>query len=57
MTLPLDHYETRARRGLGQHHRRAEAPRELWNSVKNDKVGGYLKANPEDELPDPKDVS
>ena len=35
----------------------AERARELWNAVETDKVGRYLKANPDDELPDPKDVS
>ena len=56
MTLPLDHYETVP--GAGSVNIiAAERSRELWNAVENDKVGPYLKANPADELPDPKDVS
>ena len=35
----------------------ARSAERLWNAVETDKVGRYLKANPEDELPDPKDVS
>ena len=56
MTLPLDHYETVPDAG-SVNIIAAERARELWDAVETDKVGRYLRANPDDELPEPKDVS
>ena len=56
MTLPLDRYESVP--GAGSVNIIADQKAtQLWRSVKNDTVGGYLKAHPEDELPDAQDVS
>ena len=56
MTLPLDHYETVPDAGSVNIIAAGRA-RELWTAVETDKVGRYLKAHPEDELPEPGDVS
>jgi hypothetical protein len=56
MTLPLDHYETVPEAG-SVNIIAAQRARALWSAVEKDRVGPYLKANPADELPDPKDVS
>jgi LCP family protein required for cell wall assembly len=56
MTLPLDHYQTVPDAG-SVNIIAAQRAHRLWDAVENDKVGRYLKANPADELPDPKDVS
>ena len=56
MTLPLDRYESVP--GAGSVNIiAAQRAKTLWKAVSEDAVGGYLKAHPEDELPDPKDVS
>jgi LCP family protein required for cell wall assembly len=56
MTLPLDRYESVP--GAGSVNIIADQKaKQLWRSVKGDTVGGYLKAHPEDELPDAQDVS
>ena len=56
MTLPLDRYESVP--GAGSVNIIAEQrARTLWKAVADDAVGKYLKAYPEDELPDPEDVS
>jgi len=56
VTLPLARYETIP--GVGDSNIiDEEAARQLWKAVLDDKVGRYLKQHPEDELPDPKDVS
>ena len=56
MTLPLDRYETVPAAG-SVNIIAAERARNLWDAVERDKVAPYLKANPDDELPDPQDVS
>ncbi|MET1058772.1 MAG: LCP family protein [Nocardioides sp.] len=56
MTLPLDHYATVPDAG-SVNIIAAERAGKLWDAVESDKVGRYLRANPDDELPDPKDVS
>ena len=56
MTLPLDRYETVPEAG-SVNIIAAERARNLWDAVERDKVAPYLKANPDDELPDPEDVS
>ena len=56
MTLPLASYETIP--GVGSSNIIDEpAAKVLWKAVLDDKVGPYLKNHPDDELPDPKDVS
>ncbi len=56
MTLPLDRYETVE--GAGSVNIIAQQrARQLWKAVEDDSVGRYLKAHPEDELPDPENVS
>ncbi len=56
MTLPLGGFETVPDAGAVNIIDEAAAKR-LWQAVLDDKVGPYLKAHPEDELPDEKDVS
>jgi LCP family protein required for cell wall assembly len=56
MTLPLLRYQVIP--GVGDSNIIDEqAAQGLWKAVLDDKVGPYLKAHPDDELPDPKDVS
>ena len=56
MTLPLLRYQEIP--GVGSSNIiDAQAAKRLWQAVLDDRVGPYLKDNPEDELPDPKDVS
>ncbi len=56
MTLPLQAYEDIP--GVGSSNIIDEpAAKVLWKAVLDDKVGPYLKDHPDDELPDPKDVS
>jgi LCP family protein required for cell wall assembly len=56
MTLPLLRYQVIP--GVGDSNIIDEqAAKVLWKAVLDDKVGPYLKNHPDDELPDPKDVS
>lgn len=56
MTLPLLRYQDIP--GVGSSNIIDEqAAKVLWKAVLDDKVGPYLKNHPQDELPDPKDVS
>jgi LCP family protein required for cell wall assembly len=56
MTLPLLRYDTIP--GVGDSNIiDTQAAKLLWGAVLDDKVGKYLKDHPEDELPDPPDVS
>ena len=56
MTLPLLRYQDIP--GVGSSNIiDTQAAKLLWKAVLDDKVGPYLKANPDDELPDPKEVS
>jgi LCP family protein required for cell wall assembly len=56
MTLPLLRYQEIP--GVGSSNIiDVQAAKRLWQAVLDDRVGPYLKDNPEDELPDPKDVS
>ena len=56
MTLPLLRYQVIP--GVGDSNIiDDQAAKVLWKAVLDDKVGPYLKAHPDDELPDPKDVS
>ena len=56
MTLPLLRYQDIP--GVGSSNIiDTQAAARLWKAVLDDKVGPYLKDNPEDELPDPRDVS
>ncbi len=56
MTLPLLRYQTIP--GVGDSNIiDTQAAHQLWRAVLDDKVGPYLKSHPQDELPDPKQVS
>ena len=56
MTLPLLRYQSIP--GVGDSNIiDTQAAKRLWRAVLDDKVGKYLKDHPEDELPDPTDVS
>jgi anionic cell wall polymer biosynthesis LytR-Cps2A-Psr (LCP) family protein len=56
VTLPLLRYQDIP--GVGSSNIiDTQAAKRLWQAVLDDRVGPYLKDNPEDELPDPKDVS
>ncbi len=56
MTLPLLRYQDIP--GVGSSNIiNEQAAKVLWQAVLDDKVGPYLKEHPQDELPDPKDVS
>jgi LCP family protein required for cell wall assembly len=56
MTLPLARYETIP--GVGDSNIiDTQAAKLLWRAVLDDKVAKYLKDHPDDELPDPRDVS
>ena len=56
MTLPLLRYQDIP--GVGSANIiDTQAAARLWKAVLDDKVGPYLEDNPEDKLPDPKDVS
>ena len=56
MTLPLARYQVIP--GVGDSNIIDEqAATVLWKAVLDDKVGRYLESHPDDELPDPKDVS
>jgi anionic cell wall polymer biosynthesis LytR-Cps2A-Psr (LCP) family protein len=56
MTLPLLRYQVIP--GVGDSNIiDSQAAKILWKAVLDDKVGPYLKNHPQDELPDPKDVS
>ena len=56
MTLPLLRYQDIP--GVGSSNIvDLQAAKRLWQAVLDDRVGPYLKDNPQDELPDPKDVS
>jgi LCP family protein required for cell wall assembly len=55
MTLPLGGFETLPEAGAVNIIDEAAA-RQLWKAVLDDKVGPYLRAHPEDELPDERDV-
>jgi anionic cell wall polymer biosynthesis LytR-Cps2A-Psr (LCP) family protein len=56
MTLPLLRYQDIP--GVGSSNIiDTQAARLLWKAVLDDKVAPYLKKHPQDELPDPKDVS
>ncbi len=56
MTLPLLRYQDIP--GVGSSNIiDVHAAMRLWQAVLDDRVGRYLEDNPEDELPDPKDVS
>jgi anionic cell wall polymer biosynthesis LytR-Cps2A-Psr (LCP) family protein len=56
MTLPLLRYDTIP--GVGDSNIiDTQAAKLLWRAVLDDKVAKYLKDHPEDELPDPTDVS
>ena len=56
MTLPLLRYQDIP--GVGSSNIiDTQAAKRLWQAVLDDRVGPYLKDKPEDELPDPKDVS
>ena len=56
LTLPLLRYQDIP--GVGSSNIiDSQAAKLLWQAVLDDKVGPYLKKHPEDELPDPKDVS
>ena len=56
LTLPLDHYENVPAAG-SVNVIDAKQSKQLWKAVSDDKLGPYLKKYPDDELPDPKDVS
>lgn len=56
LTLPLLRYDTLPQAGA-VNIIDTQAAKRLWQAVLDDKVGPYLKKNPKDELPDPKDVS
>jgi len=56
LTLPLLRYDTLPDAGA-VNIIDTQAAKRLWQSVLDDKVGPYLKKNPDDELPDPKEVS
>jgi LCP family protein required for cell wall assembly len=55
MTLPLGGFETLPEAGAVNIIDEAAA-RQLWKAVLDDKVGPYLRAHPEDELPDEREV-
>jgi LCP family protein required for cell wall assembly len=56
LTLPLLRYQTIP--GVGDANIvDMQAAKVLWKAVLDDKVGPYLKAHPQDALPDPRDVS
>jgi LCP family protein required for cell wall assembly len=56
MTLPLLRYDTIP--GAGSVNIiDVQAANRLWKAVLDDRVGPYLRDNPDDELPDPKDVN
>jgi hypothetical protein len=55
MTLPLGEYRTDPVAGA-INIIDEEAARLLWKAVLDDRVGRYLKAHPDDELPDEKQV-
>jgi anionic cell wall polymer biosynthesis LytR-Cps2A-Psr (LCP) family protein len=56
MTLPLLRYADIP--GVGSSNIiDIQAAKRLWQAVLDDRVGRYLKDHPQDELPDPKDVS
>jgi LCP family protein required for cell wall assembly len=56
MTLPFARYDSIPDAGsvIIVDDARAE---ELWSAMANDRVGAYLEKYPDDELPDPRDVS
>ena len=56
LTLPLDHYENVPSAGSVNIIDEKQA-KQLWKAVSDDKLAPYLKKYPDDELPDPKDVS
>jgi LCP family protein required for cell wall assembly len=56
LTLPLDHYENVPSAGSVNIIDKPQS-KQLWKAVSDDKLGPYLKKYPDDELPDPKDVS
>lgn len=56
LTLPLDHYENVPAAGSVNIIDQKQS-KQLWKAVSDDKLGPYLKKYPDDELPDPKDVS
>ena len=56
LTLPLDHYENVPAAGSVNVIDQKQS-KQLWKAVSDDKLGPYLKKYPDDELPDPKDVS
>ena len=56
MTLPLLRYEDIPDVGSANIID-TQAANRLWKAVLDDKVGPYLKEHPQDELPDPQDVS
>jgi LCP family protein required for cell wall assembly len=56
MTLPLLRYQVIP--GVGDSNIiDTQAAKQLWKAVLDDKVEPYLKAHPDDELPDPNDVN
>lgn len=55
MTLPLGEFQTLPDAGAVNIIDEAAA-RQLWNAVLDDRVGPYLRAHPEDELPDEREV-
>jgi LCP family protein required for cell wall assembly len=55
MTLPLGEFQTLPDAGAVNIIDEAAA-KQLWKAVLDDKVGPYLKAHPDDELPDEKQV-
>ena len=56
LTLPLDHYENVPAAGSVNIIDERQS-KQLWKAVSDDKLAPDLKKYPDDELPDPKDVS